>query len=206
MPSYESLRDLIAAEWAVIAQAPINFAATVLVLGIIVWLIARFAYRRHIETLKERIILKDDQLGHLQRQLQADSPSDALVKLGALTAKVEALSIGKWDPLTADQIETLKEKLSAIPPSKLDLEMSDQDARALGASIFKAFEERGWEVEGVRAIGGGMGIHVHPKAGKAESGAAESIAEALRAAGLDVEVSHGYRENLTLSLGNKLFL
>jgi hypothetical protein len=202
MPSYDDIAGYLAGEWKMISQAPLAFFTAVAVGVLIVWFFRKSIYTGKIDVLNERIKLRDDQLGDLQRKLHADSPSDALVKLGELTAKVEALSIGRWDPLTESQIEGLKQHLSDVSPSDIQIQITD-DARALGSGIDRAFEELGWKIEGIRISGGATGIEVSPQCRRAEV-----VAEAIRkATGLEVKVTGARTDKplLRLGLGSKPF-
>jgi hypothetical protein len=191
----------VAGEWAMISQVPATFVAAVLICAVVIWLFRRSQYVGQIHILNERIRLRDDQIGGLQKSLHAESPADALVKIGELTAKVDALSIGKWDPLTQQQIQATKDRLARIPVSEIRIELVD-DARAIGAPLAHIFEELGWKVHGARIIGGGDGIDIFPN-----SNEAEAIADALRVGG-NLEINMPDRpanEPLTISLGGKPF-
>lgn len=192
--------DYVIREWAVISKAPATFVVASIVVAAIIWLFARSLYSGQIASLNERIKLRDDQLGDLQKKLHAVSPSDALIKIGELTGKVEALSIGKWDALTSAQTDALRERLKRLSPTEIRVYMSD-DARALGYALDKVLDQDlGWKVNGTRVIGGDFGIEIYPR-----SEIAETLAKALReCAGIDVSIAEGRdSEPLTLSLGER---
>jgi hypothetical protein len=110
----------------------------------------------------------------MEKSVHAESPSDALLKIGELTAKVEALSLGAWDAPSELQIAAFRHQIERLTPSKIEIEVGD-DARALGYPIVKVFDQLGWDVEIVRLIGGNFGLGVAP-----DSDLAKTIAMALR--------------------------
>ena len=202
MPVFGDILKYVAGEWDMISQAPVSFVIAVLIIAIVIWLFRRSLYTGQITLLNERLKLRDDQLGDLQKKLHADSPADALFKIGELTAKVDALSIGRWDPLTESQIQNLRHQLKAILPSQIKIQITD-DARALGYGIDLAFQDNGWEIEAVRLIGGAIGIEVSP-----QSEMAEAVANALRSAtDLEVKVTGAKSDKppLKIGLGSKPF-
>jgi hypothetical protein len=200
----------VAAELRAFAQAPGIFVLALLVCAAVVWRAVRSIYtsridrlkermNNQVETLNERIKVRDDQIGQFQEKLKADSPSDALVRIGELTAKLDALSIGKWDPLTPDQAEGIRSRLAKLPPADLNIRVA-YDARALGRSLNAAFEELGWKTHGSKWMGSDYGVSIFPK-----SETSEAIADALRTGGgFDVTVRDDFPTRpLTLDIGEK---
>jgi hypothetical protein len=166
--------EYIAGQWEVISQALPTFAVASILGGILIWMFRRSFYTSQIITLNERIKLRDDQLHAMEKSVHAESPSDALLKIGELTAKVEALSLGAWDAPSELQIAAFRHQIERLTPSKIEIEVGD-DARALGYPIVKVFDQLGWDVEIVRLIGGNFGLGVAP-----DSDLAKTIAMALR--------------------------
>jgi hypothetical protein len=165
----------------------------------------RSIYTGQITILNERLKLRDDQAGELQRKIKAESPADALIKIGELSAKVEGLALGIWDALTDEQADRLQEKLSALAPGTVYLEISEPFARALGHRLAKIFKLSGWQVDGGRVMGEvDTGIQIS----SANADRANAVANALRSsAGLDAEVKAGGGgpQNIELHLGEKPF-
>jgi hypothetical protein len=167
----------------VIAQAPIAFATALIVCGVLIWLFLRSRYDREISLLNERIKLRDDQLGDLQNRLKADSPNDALRKVTELQAKVEALSVGRWDLLTEQQKGKMHERLGGLARAHVMVAMTN-DAKPLALSFARIFRELGWEVDEDFFLGHVSGLYVSPP-----SEAATAIAQILQTeAGLPIEV------------------
>jgi hypothetical protein len=156
-------------------------------------------YEKRIEVLQERQRATDEYLRELQQALNANSPGDALVKIGELTATVSALSIGRWMAPTGPQTENIHARLRQLSPGEIQIRVA-YDARALGRALATVFEELGWKVRGSKWMGGDPGISVYPR-----SETAEAIAETLRQGG-SFEVT--VRDNmptrpLTLDIGEK---
>lgn len=185
-----------------IAQAPFSFGVAAVIVGIVIWLFKRSVYNGQITLLNERLKLRDDQLGDLQKKLHAESPADALIKIGELTAKVEALSIGIWDPLTESQLKDVRSRLAKIPPTNLHLMIAD-DGRALLKGLQPILADLGWNTTGTKVISGHTGIEVYPVCDTADA-----IAEALHVGGgLTVEIATRKTPEspLTLYIGPKPF-
>ncbi|MEM6623665.1 MAG: hypothetical protein AAF674_15655 [Pseudomonadota bacterium] len=77
-------------EWAVVSQAPFTFAVfAVLMLGA-AFGVARLLYASRIDSLKERIQLRDDQLADIRRKAGTDSPEELASKIDDLERRVGA--------------------------------------------------------------------------------------------------------------------
>lgn len=188
--------DYILGEWAIIPQVPATFAAAIVVCALLVWWLCRSLYSGQIKALNERIRLRDDQIFEVQRKLTALTPSDALIKLGDLTARHELLSSGVWEPLTSDQISQLEEKISNIPPGNIYIRIID-NGRMLGRQLEQLFLKMRWEVVVSRGMSGRAGISVLSR-----SPYARSIGEALQSLGLEVDFSDG-GEEIKITVGDK---
>ena len=156
-----------------------------------------------IRLFHELLKRKDDEVRAFERMLNADSPSDALFRIGQLTATVEALSVGKWPPLSRDQVEKARQELGKLRVSKVQLQMTD-DARALTIQFAGIFEELGWDVEGLHVQEVVIGVTVGPKIIEE----ARNLAAAMRAIGLEVQLldrQMGKGGRVSIQFGSKPF-
>jgi hypothetical protein len=200
---FSDLFGYIAREWEMLSQAPVSFGLAVILVASLGWWLGRAAYGGQIRLFEQLLTRKDDEAKAFERMLGADSPSDALLKLGQLTATVEALSIGKWPPLNHDQIEKARQELGKLRTSKVQLQMTD-DARALTIQFAGIFEKLGWDVEGLYVHEAVIGITVGPKIIEE----AKNLAAAIRAIGLEVQLSDrqmGKGGRVSIQFGSKPF-
>ena len=200
---FGELFSYLAREWEMISRAPLSFAIVVAVVGLLGWWLGRSAYMGQIRLFETLLKRKDDEVQAFERMLNAASPSDALVKIGELTATVEALSVGKWPPLNHDQLEKARQELGKLRVSKVQLQMTD-DARALTIQFAGIFEQLGWEVEGSHLHETVIGITVGPKIIEE----AKKLAAAFRAVGLEVQMSDrqmGKGGRVSIQFGSKPF-
>lgn len=194
----------VAGEWKTILQAPITFISAGIVVAILIWIFQRWIYSNQFGALNERIKLRDDQLGELEKKLSADSPSEALVKLGEMTAKVEALSIGRWEAMTQEQMKLIRDKLrqlpSALVPAVVNVTMTS-DGRGIGYPLAEILDGLNWNMNTTPSIGLDPGIEIYPNCE-----AAIAFADALRAAGVDVRIQEGQKQesnNFNVDIGEK---
>ena len=200
---FGDLLGYIGGEWAMLSQAPVSFGLVVILVGVLGWWLGGATYAGQIRLFEKLLKRKEDEVKAFERMLNADTPSDALFKIGQLTATVEALSVGKWPPLIHDQIEKAREELGKLRVSKVQLQMTD-DARALTIQFAGIFEELGWDVEGRHVHEAVIGITVGPKIIEE----ARKLAAALRAIGLEVQLSDrqmGKGGRVSIQFGSKPF-
>jgi hypothetical protein len=203
---FSSLLAFLTGEWDGFSHAPLFVAAAVALCAAVVGWIVHYIYERRIEmhssrieVLQERQNVMGERLREFEQALGANSPGDALIKIGELTATISALSIGRWTAPTGQQTEGMRAWLRELPPSEIQIRVA-YDARALGRALGTIFEQLGWKVRGSKWMGGDPGISIYPR-----SAAAEAVAEMLgQCAGLEVAVRDNMPTRpLTLDIGEK---
>lgn len=200
---FGDLLSYMAGEWEMLSQAPLSFVLVVTIAGLVGWWLGRSAYAGQIRLFERLLSRKDEEVKAFERMLNADSPSDAVFKIGQLSAMVDALSVGKWPPLNHDQIEKARQELGKLRVSKVQLQMTD-DARALTIQFAGIFEDLGWDVEGLQLHEGAIGITVGPKIIEE----AKNLAAAIRAIGLEVQLSDrqmGKGGRVSIQFGSRPF-
>lgn len=180
--------NYIVEEWGVFSQIPVTFSAAILLVVLIIYVFLRTRFSDQINSLKERLSLKDDRIGDYERQLSGASPEEAASRIAALESRLASM-----EPLilTETQSEIMcktlrRRKLAALI------------CRAGGASNVDAayrqmqsiFSKAGWEVEAYTTLSPDQG----PQSGRklilrpsVSEEAAQAVREALTQADVEFE-------------------
>lgn len=193
--SWETILRALASEGAVIAAAPLSFAAALLVASGLVFLIARWMYSTviahkdaRISSLEERVKLRDDQLSD---KFQSTPPDEAKALIAALQEQV-----AKLQPrgLTDAQKKAIASRVGPPDGSEWRLRVRWNglafDAEAYAEEFMAILEQTGWKVHGIREIGGGgeRGVILHVGDDKHLSSVELVLSEALTNAGIAFKV------------------
>lgn len=162
MPDFKVIAAYLAGEWAVIVSAPLTFVTQAIAIGVIMWLIQRWAYGTvishkdgKIAHLEERLKMRDDQLSN---KLQTTPPAEAQELIKALQSQIEAM---KPRRLTEQQRTAISSGAIARGGATYNLsivrDMGSADAEAYTDDLIRAFQNlQGWTISPAAALGVSM--------------------------------------------------
>lgn len=183
----------IVSEWAVIRQTPVVFVAAILVVIGLVYFAIDWRYSSVISSLKERISLRDDQIGQLKDKVGTASPDEIKARIDRLESEVKALSPRRLSDAQRSQLTTGLRRL----PGTIQIlqDMAAPDARGFAGDLIVAFQNAGWQVQTPAILGPGnppphgIGLIVSDPASLTPH--QSLIAEALRAIGVQFDLQRG---------------
>ena len=103
----------LAAHWIFVADHSVMFLSLVIGCAVAICLFQR----DRIRSLRERTLLRDEQLVELQKKLKASSPSDALIKVGELTTKLESLKLESFFARREEASRAAAEAMASHSPT-----------------------------------------------------------------------------------------
>jgi hypothetical protein len=188
----------VAGEAAVIAQAPLIFAAAVIVVSGLAYAAARWAFGTVISqkdatiaSLEARIKLRDDQLAN---KLQSTPPDEAKSIIQSLEARLNKLAPRR---LERDHVEAIANRIGLPSGTTYKIEIlhdgSCSDCSRFAADFVSLFGSvPGWEAVKGMVLGPGSlpptGIGVCIAQAAKPSAAARTVMEAFRSANIKYDV------------------
>ena len=144
----------VAKEWNVIWQAPVTFIAATIVAGGIIWAAMEFRYRSVLESLNERIRLRDDQIAQFREKIGTASPDEIKARIDQLEAQVQGLVPPR---LRMEQKDTLTNLLRRQTGNCVIChDVAAAAMRPFAGDIIKCFRDAGWTITTPVVVGPGM--------------------------------------------------
>lgn len=176
-----------------IAQAPVTFAAGVLVAAAMMYAAARWRYAGTIASLEERLKLRDDRVAEYERKLQGATPDQAKATIEELERKINALGPRRIGP---EQRQKMTATISSLRGSRVAIaaDGASSDAPNIARALGSAFANAGWAVQSsmVLALGNpppsGVGIAVKNPNSLTQIEAV--VTQAFRDAGVEFDLQH----------------
>jgi hypothetical protein len=183
----------IADEWHVIWQAPVTFIAAILAVCGLVWAAMEFRYRSVIDSLNERIRLRDDQIAQVREKVGTASPDEIRARIDQLEAQVRGLAPPR---LTEDQ----KQRLSGMLRNHqgkcaIAHDVAAAPMRGLLADLIGSFRDAGWAITTPVVMGPGMhpshGIGIKVSDANNLTAVQDGVLNAFRAAKIEFDLESG---------------
>lgn len=192
MPDWLS-KETLDAWWKVLNAAPhlsLMLIAVCIGLG---YVGARWRYAGRVETLEERLKLKEDTAADYKRKLDGATPDEARARMDALEARLDVMGARR---LLISQRRTMVDVLKAPDDGitvQITYDRATVDGRSFATELAEAFREAGWvtSLDSVDATWrplSGIAVRVREGQPTLEQGWA---AEAFLKAGLEYEVAPG---------------
>jgi len=83
----EKLLEIAEKEWAVVSGAPITIA----VIALAIWAVVSYLYKERLDSAKELLALKSQQLSEIQERTGAENPEDVSARLAKVEAELSEL-------------------------------------------------------------------------------------------------------------------
>ena len=180
-------------EWRVIAQAPVSFAASLVVVAAVMYAAARWRYAGTIATLEERLRLRDDRAAEYERKLQGATPDQARATIEELERKINALGPRRID---GSKRQTITAAISTFRGSTLSIvaDAASTDASNITRALSSAFTNAGWTVQQGVVMGLGnpppSGIGVGLKNPSSTTPLESRVIQAFRDAEIEFDVQN----------------
>jgi hypothetical protein len=155
MPDWQSIKDHIASEWAVIVNAPVTIIAATIVIGLLIWRALAWADGAVIAAKDATIQTITADNNSYKDKLSGASPEQAKAQLESMTGKIEELEAKLTDlaarRLTDHQKVILTENLRLPhdmqhPLVSVAFEMGCSDCQSYAREITNEIRSvRGWE-------------------------------------------------------------
>lgn len=166
MPDWLS-QAALDAWWKMLTASPLLSLTLIIVCLAFGYAGARWRYAGKIETLEERLKLKDDTAAEYKRKLDGATPDEAKGRLDALEHLVDHL---KPRELTDHQMTVLRQFLASTPGAvQVGFAMGEPTCQEYAGKIAGLYREAGWRVETVQIMAAwgpsypGMGIIARPE-------------------------------------------
>ena len=144
-----------------VRKAPVAFATAMALVGGLALGAAALLYSYRLDSLNERLRLKDDQLADYKTKLAGATPEEAKARLQALEDQVQRLSPRH---LTAEQQAQIARIVTPLKGrAMISADAAVSDARMYANSFASAFTSGGWIVSTPLV----MGVGLPPKTGLA---------------------------------------
>ena len=151
----DQIINYLLGEMRAIGNAPVVFAAAILVTGGVVWGALRRRYSGMIKKRDEIIFNKEALIAHYKERLNGASPDQAKAKMDSLEGQVISLKDREWPKLTPTAVTDLENSLKAIgPPREISILPQDRDSTFLARDLVDAFTRIGWTAKRGTAMNG----------------------------------------------------
>lgn len=148
--------EYVANSWDLIEGQPNLFLAVAIIVATAVTFYWRHHFSGQLNTLRERLALKDERLSDYQAKLDGASPDEAKARIDALEERVQSLA-EEIAPrrLNDEQMKSITTlAASSLGHISVVHDMSCPEGGRLSVAFQRAFKEAGWEVSG--GIVGGL--------------------------------------------------
>jgi hypothetical protein len=192
---WEQVFQHLVAEAKAISAAPVSFVVAVLIVGSVVFLIARWSYATvithkdaRLATIEERLRLRDDQISN---KFQTTSPDEAKGLIAALQEQVAKLQPRR---LTDTQRSAISQAARPPDDAKWSLSLTwvgtSSDAERYAQDFSQLLSGIGWQLNSARIIGSGSeeGVFLRVPDPSNLEPRASALARALKAAEIEFDV------------------
>lgn len=185
-------------QWNAVKSAPVLYIGAICVVAGIIWLLLSHMKANRIESLEERIRLRDDEIADYKRQLDGASPDEAKARIDALEER-----LNRHAAVTSPRIVTQAQGEAAIgflrrcsgSEIMLTRDGTVADAAQLSGALQTIFAAAGWKTGWSMSVGltlpVGKGLWLRVRDPQRLSPAQSVVKDALQAAGLDFEIQGG---------------
>lgn len=182
------IESFFQSNWEVIVASPIAFLGTFAVGIVVGFLITNYLNKIKVESLNERIKLKDDKLKEFEEKLNGATPDAAQSRILDLEKRLLAVEPNKL----SDKQTDLLTKILSKSPAKVSIVKDGTGSKhlAIVKQIEKVFRNAGWQ----STSGMALGISSPPKTGISISTANDEqisnfVFEAFAAANIEFDKS-----------------
>ena len=137
---FEQLVQNILDQARLVAQAPLAFAAGVLLLGAIIWSALRWRYAKMIEHRNGIIAL-------YKARLNGASPDQAKARMDSLEGQVVTLKNREWPKLSPAAVADLENILTSQGSHVVSIVPQDRDSVFLARDLVDALNRIGWKAK-----------------------------------------------------------
>ena len=137
---FEQLVQSVLDQARLVAQAPIAFAAGVVILGAIIWSMLRWRYAKMIEHRNGIIAL-------YKARLNGASPDQAKARMDSLEGQVVSLKNREWPKLAPAAVADFENILASHGSHVVSVVPQDKDAVFLARDLVDALNRIGWKAK-----------------------------------------------------------
>lgn len=154
MPSLQDFQDFFAGEWVVVSGAPFGFAAAILAAALLLYWIFRARYQDRLDTLEQRLKLRDDQISQFQSKVGSTSPDEVKARIDALEARVHAIAPRR---ATEAQKASIKADIASAPGiAQFRYDSGGGDSKSFGEELREVFRGAGWRTSSLNVLSASM--------------------------------------------------
>src|SRR5215510_12797264 len=135
---FDQLVQYVLDQAHLVAQAPVAFAAGVVILGAIIWSVLRWRYAKMIEHRNGIIAL-------YKARLNGATPDQAKAKMDSLEGQVVSLKNREWPKLTPAAVTDFENILASQGTHVVSVVQQDRDSVFLARDLVDAFKRIGWK-------------------------------------------------------------
>lgn len=196
--AFESAAASVSEQVAMVMNAPIPFLLVIAAVAIGIWQLVKREFATRLANAESTIALQDRQLEDYKSKLDGATPDEARARIDALERRIEEqLSALAPRRLTDEQRQAMVGVLDSAPGhhARVVYDAAIADTRSFAQSLMTAFDSARWVTSMSMIFGPGK----PPKCGlalivpdpTALTPPQQTIFEAFRAAGLEIELQRG---------------
>ena len=190
----QDILDWLGGQFAVIAQAPLVYIATIAAVAFVIWRIVEWHFKTRLENSASTVDLLNERLQDYKEKLSGATPDEARARMDALEARIEALGPRR---ISRDQQHKMIPHLDPFKGSGIVISVDgvSPDAAGLSAGMKAAFGMAGWHITNPTIIGigsspkSGIGLTVEDKSNL--TAMQQAIVSAFRAANIEFDIKQG---------------
>jgi hypothetical protein len=137
---FEELVQRVLAEVRLIAEAPLIFAAAVLLLGALIWAALKWRYAHSLEQRNHLIAL-------YKARLNGATPDQAKARIDSLEGQVVSLKSREWTKLHPAAVTEFENSLAPQGSHAVSVLPQDRDSAFLARDLVDAFKRIGWKAK-----------------------------------------------------------
>ena len=137
---FEQLVQSVLDQARLVAQAPVAFAAGVVIIGAIIWSLLRLRYAKMIEHRNGIIAL-------YKARLNGASPDQAKARMDSLEGQVLSLKNREWPKLMPAAVTDFESVLASQGSHVVSVLPQDKDSIFLARDLVDAFKRIGWKAK-----------------------------------------------------------